>query len=308
MTAAIEAAELSKRYGPRVAVDRVTFQVTAGEIMGLLGPNGSGKTTILRILTGYLRPSSGRARVAGFDVVEDSLAARARVGYVPENAPLYDGLRVRELLDMMARIKGLAGPAVGQAVRAVCEQLELTRVRELVVGKLSRGFRQRVAIAQALLNRPEVLVLDEPGNGLDPQQIIELRGLIRSLAGQHTVLVTSHVLGEIEKIANRVAILLDGRLLAVHALTAGPGRRLRLRVRGDGARVAAALAAAPGVAETTLLASDSYRIELAPGAAAEDVAAALVRAGLGLVELREEPIDLEALFLALTAGRAPQEV
>jgi ABC-2 type transport system ATP-binding protein len=151
-------------------------------------------------------------------------------------------------------------------------------------------------------------VLDEPGNGLDPQQIIELRGLIRSLAGQHTVLVTSHVLGEIEKIANRVAILLDGRLLAVHALTAGPGRRLRLRVRGDGARVAAALAAAPGVAETTLLASDSYRIELAPGAAAEDVAAALVRAGLGLVELREEPIDLEALFLALTAGRAPQEV
>jgi gliding motility-associated transport system ATP-binding protein len=308
MTAAIEAAELSKRYGPRVAVDRVTFQVTAGEIMGLLGPNGSGKTTILRILTGYLRPSSGRARVAGFDVVEDSLAARARVGYVPENAPLYDGLRVRELLDMMARIKGLAGPAVGQAVRAVCEQLELTRVRELVVGKLSRGFRQRVAIAQALLNRPEVLVLDEPGNGLDPQQIIELRGLIRSLAGQHTVLVTSHVLGEIEKIANRVAILLDGRLLAVHALTAGPGRRLRLRVRGDGARVAAALAAAPGVAETTLLASDSYRIELAPGAAAEDVAAALVRAGLGLVELREEPIDLEALFLALTAGRAPQEL
>src|SRR5262245_42201057 len=231
MTPIIVADRLTKSYGRRRAVDGVSLEVRAGEVMGLLGPNGSGKTTILRMLTGYLRPTSGTARIAGVDIAADALAVRQRVGYVPENAPLYDGMRVREFLRFMARIKGLAGSAVPAAVGAVSTRLTLEQVIASPIGTLSKGFRQRVAIAQALLGSPELLILDEPGNGLDPQQIIEMRSLIRSLAGSLTILVTSHILAEMERVADRVAILLDGRLLAVHAIQpAGDARRLRIRV------------------------------------------------------------------------------
>ena len=308
MTSLIVAERLSKWYGPRLAVDGVSFEVRAGEVMGLLGPNGSGKTTILRILTGYLRPSSGTARIAGLDIVDDALAVKARIGYVPEAAPLYDGMRVREFLAFMARIKGIAPGAVAAAVDGVCARLALEPVARLVIAKLSRGFRQRVAIAQALLGSPELLILDEPGNGLDPRQIIEMRELIRSLAGSLTVLVTSHVLGEIERVADRVAILLGGRLLAVHALRGGgAGRRLRLEVRGEEAEVRRCLAGVAGVAAVATAAPSrpdtrAYVIEADRPAMSEAVAAALVGAGVGLVELRAESIDLEALFLELTGG------
>jgi ABC-2 type transport system ATP-binding protein len=248
MTPIIVAERLTKSYGPRIAVDSVSLEVETGEVMGLLGPNGSGKTTILRILTGYLRASSGTARIAGLDIARDALAVKQRVGYVPENAPLYDGMRVREFLAFMARIKGLAGSAVPPAVEAACARLALEPVVDRQVGTLSKGFRQRVAIAQALLGRPAVLILDEPGNGLDPKQIIEMRGLIRSLAGSLTILVTSHILAEMERMADRVAILVQGRLLAVRVLrSAGAAVRLRLRVRGDEALVRACLGRVPGV-------------------------------------------------------------
>src|SRR5262245_60552046 len=180
MPSLISVDRLTKWYGPRLAVDRVSLEVEAGEIMGLLGPNGSGKTTILRILAGYLRPSSGVARIAGLDVVDDALAARARVGYVPEDGPLYGWMTVAELLSFMARLKGLAGPAAARAVDSAMERLVLGDMRRLLIGKLSRGYRQRVAIAQALLGNPDLLILDEPTNGLDPRQIIEMRGHIRS--------------------------------------------------------------------------------------------------------------------------------
>src|SRR6266446_2183694 len=259
MTSIIVADQLTKWYGPRLAVDGVSLEVQAGEVMGLLGPNGSGKTTILRILTGYLRPSSGTARIAGLDIVDEALAVKRRVGYVPEDAPLYDTMRVREFLEFMARLKGLARNAVPTAVDAVCARLALVPVAHLQIGKLSKGFRQRVAIAQALLGSPEVLILDEPGNGLDPRQIIEMRELIRSLAGSLTVLVTSHILGEIERMADRVAILLGGRLLGVHAVRGGElGRRFRLRVRGAEPAVEACLRAVPGVLHV--------RVEREPGA------------------------------------------
>jgi ABC-2 type transport system ATP-binding protein len=214
----IVADQLTKWYGARLAVDRVSLEVRAGEVMGLLGPNGSGKTTILRILTGYLRPSRGAVTIAGLDPLAAPLAARERVGYVAEDVPLYDGMRVDEFLRFMARLKGLRRGDVATAVDLVCARLELDSVRRILVGKLSRGFRQRAAIAQALVNAPPILILDEPTNGLDPRQIIEMRMLIRALAGRHTILVTSHILGEMEKIADRVAILLEGRLLAVHPL------------------------------------------------------------------------------------------
>ena len=209
---------LTKVYGARRAVDDVSFDMQPGEVMGLLGPNGSGKSTILRILTGYLQPTSGRAQVCGFDVVTQSLQARRCVGYVPEDAPLYAHMRVHEFLTFMGRLRGLEGAACARAIDDVVERLSFGRYRHQLIGKLSRGYRQRVAIAQALLGRPKLLILDEPTNGLDPRQIIEVRELIVALASDLAVLVTSHILVEIERVAHRVAILLDGRLLAVQAL------------------------------------------------------------------------------------------
>ncbi len=218
MPPVVVAENLSKSYGPRRAVDAVSFDVQPGEVMGLLGPNGSGKTTILRILTGYLRPSAGRALVAGHDVVTASLQARGQLGYVPEDAPLYTHMRVGEFLAFMGRVRGLEGAALARAVDAVVERLSCAHVRDAPIGRLSRGYRQRVAIAQALLGQPKLLVLDEPTNGLDPRQIIEVRELVRTLAQELAVLITSHILAEVERVAHRVAILLDGRLLAVHSL------------------------------------------------------------------------------------------
>src|SRR5215468_6235309 len=223
MTSIIVADQLTKWFGPRLAVDHVSLQVEAGEVVGLLGPNGSGKTTILRILTGYLRPSEGTVRIDGFDVVRDGQEARARVGYVPENAPLYGHMRVDEFLNFMGRLRGLRGPALRRGVESARARLALDPVGDAVTGRLSRGYRQRVSIAQAVLHEPKLLVLDEPTNGLDPRQVIELRGLLRTLAHDSAVLVTSHILAEMERVADRVAILLDGRLLTVHAL-AGPRR------------------------------------------------------------------------------------
>jgi ABC-2 type transport system ATP-binding protein len=206
---------LSKRYGVHLAVDGVSFEVGRHEVVGLLGPNGSGKTTILRVLTGYLRPSGGSAQAGGFDLVREGRAARGRVGYVPEDAPLYLHMRVDEFLSFMGRLRGLEGQILHNRLAFARERLALDDVRGTIIGRLSRGYRQRVAIAQAILHQPELLVLDEPTNGLDPRQIIEVRGLIRGLAAHCSVIVTSHILSEIERVADRVAILLNGRLLAV---------------------------------------------------------------------------------------------
>jgi ABC-2 type transport system ATP-binding protein len=310
MAPVIVAEQLTKWYGPRLAVDRVSLEVEAGEVMGLLGPNGSGKTTILRILTGYLRPSAGTARIAGLDVVDDALAARARVGYVPEDVPLYDWMSAREFLAFMARLKGLAGQKVAAAVDAAIERLALGDVRRLLIGKLSRGFRQRVAIAQALLGNPDLLIFDEPTNGLDPRQIIEMRGHIRALAAERTILVTSHILGEIERVADRAAILLGGRLLGVYPLhAAGVGARFRLRVRGADDAVRARLIRVPGVRHVSVdheLGTElaTYLVEAEAASVAEALAAAVVAGGFGLLDMGPAPVDLEGLFLGLTTSRA----
>ncbi len=303
---------MSKRYGARLAVDDVSFAVEAGEVMGLLGPNGSGKTTVLRLLTGYLHPSSGTARIAGFDVVEAGLAARRYVGYVPEDVPLYSHMRVDEFLAFMGRLKGLVGRPLRDGVASVCQRLHLSQVRSTAIGKLSRGYRQRVAIAQALLNNPPLLLLDEPTNGLDPRQIIEMRELIRALAATHTILVTSHILSEIEKIAHRVAILLDGRLRGVHALGGHEAeQRLRLTIRGlPQAGVQACLRTIPEVTDVTVVgvANGECAEYLVQGHGlhlAESLVAALVAHGFGVREIRHERADLETLFLQLTHTEAP---
>jgi len=203
-------------------VESFDLMLARNEVVGLLGPNGSGKSTILRMIAGYLRPSAGEVRVAGFDVVQEGLEARRRIGYVPEDVPLYTAMRTREFLLFMGRLRGLARPELARAVDEVVERLSLQRVQSTLIGKLSRGFRQRVAIAQALLGRPALLLLDEPTNGLDPRQIIELRETVRLLAGEVAILVSSHVLAEIERVADRAAILLDGRLLDVLSLDGLP--------------------------------------------------------------------------------------
>lgn len=301
---------LVKRYGVRLAVRGVSFSIREGEIVGLLGPNGSGKSTILRILTGYLLPTSGSARIGGLEVAEHSLAVRTYVGYVPEDAPLYDTMRVGEFLTFMAEIKGVPGRAIRSVVASACARLDLERVVHMLISKLSRGYRQRVAIAQALLNDPPILVLDEPTNALDAYQVIGIRELIRSLAGQRTVVVASHVLTEIEKVASRIMILRDGDLLTADA-TAEASRtpRFRLRIAGPGQGVLAALRGVAGVVAVDTHgaapedAADiaTYRVEATPRPhMAEDLARAVIGNGFALAELIEEKPDLERVFLDLT--------
>jgi ABC-2 type transport system ATP-binding protein len=310
MSPVVLAQHVTKWYGPRRAVSDVSFAIEPGEIVGLLGPNGSGKSTIFRILTGYLAPSSGRVEVAGHDVVTDSLSVRQAISYVPEDAPLYDHMRVGEFLHFMARIKGLRGAAKKAAVEAAAERLDLSGVMSLPTGKLSRGFRQRVSIASALLGDPKVLVLDEPTSGLDPHQVIAVRDLVRSLAGAHTVLIASHILPEIEKIASRVMILLDGRLLTADALRESAGALLlRLSAAAPEAAIRAALSAIAGIRDIAIdpdnAASGHYLIkaERQPSLAA-DIVAALVGHGIAVSELAEIPPDLERVFLDLTRRRA----
>jgi ABC-2 type transport system ATP-binding protein len=218
---AILAEGVSKRYGAFTAVERLDLTLRRGEVFCLFGPNGSGKTTFLRMLTGYIAPSAGRIVIAGHDIMRDGMTARRNIGYVPEAVPLYDHMRVDEFLRFMARLRGVAPEAVGAAVERVVEMLALGAVVKKPVRVLSRGYRQRTALAQALVHEPQIIVLDEPTNGLDPRQIIEMRRLIRSLAGRHTVLMSSHILGEIEKTADRAGLLLDGRLLGVRDIADG---------------------------------------------------------------------------------------
>jgi ABC-2 type transport system ATP-binding protein len=213
---------VTKRYGSLEAVRDVSLAVRPGEVLGLLGPNGSGKTTLLRILTGYLSPSAGRLRVGGHDTILEPMEARRRIGYVPETVPLYSHMRVREFLGFMSRLRGVPARRVAAAVAEASQRAHVSDILASPIRTLSRGYRQRVAIAQALVHRPEILVLDEPTNGLDPRQIIETRKLIQDLAGEHTIVLSSHILTEVERTADRVAILLRGRLLGVRDMASTP--------------------------------------------------------------------------------------
>jgi len=307
MSSVVLAQHVTKWYGPRRAVTDVSFAIERGEVVGLLGPNGSGKSTIFRMLTGYLVPTSGHIEVAGHDVVRDSLAVRRVISYVPEDAPLYDHMRVGEFLHFMANLKGLRGAAAKAAVDAAAERLDLTSVMFLLTAKLSRGFRQRVSIAQALLGDPQVLVLDEPTSGLDPHQVTGVRDLIRSLAGSRTVLIASHILPEIEKIASRVMILLDGTLLTDDALKGkAEGTMLRLAASAPEATVRGVVSAIAGVHNIAVepdgaLGAIHYLIRVEPRASvAADIVTALVGAGVAVSELTERRPDLERVFLELT--------
>lgn len=311
MAPVVVAEHLSKRYGARYAVQDVSFTMQAGEVLGLLGPNGSGKTTVLRMLAGYVRPSAGTAQIAGYDVVRDAVAARQQVGYVPEDVPLYTHMRVQEFLTCMGQIKGLTGTPLQHHLERVCAQLELASVWQAMIGTLSRGYRQRVALAQAVLNAPALLILDEPTNGLDPRQITEMRRLIQTLAATQAVLVTSHILSEVEQVAHRVAILLHGRLLALQTLRAAdalPWLQLTLR-GGPPDAVQACVRALPGMLDVVSAdAADgevaTYRVQVRSLDHAEDLTAALVAQGFGVRTVQVLPTQLEAVFLQLTTPQA----
>lgn len=210
----IDVRNLSKRYGRHTAVNNLSFQVGAGKIVGFLGPNGAGKTTTLRMLTGYLPPSSGSAHIAGFDIYRQSLKARRQIGYMPENVPLYDEMRVREYLRYRAELKGLKGKDARSHIGEAMDLCGLTHVRRKMIKTLSKGYRQRVGLADALVHKPDLLILDEPTNGLDPNQIRSIRNLIKRLGETHTILVSTHILHEVEMTCDHVIIIDEGKIKA----------------------------------------------------------------------------------------------
>ena len=224
----IKVSELTKRYARTTAVDHISFEVEKGQIVGFLGPNGAGKTTTMRMLTCFLPPTSGAASVAGFDVLEQPMEVKRRIGYLPETPPLYHEMRATEYLQFVGKLKGLSGPDLKQRVDTACERCAITDVRDKLLGKLSKGYRQRVGLAQAILHNPDVLILDEPTAGLDPKQINETRDLIKSLAGDHTIILSTHILPEVEQTCKQVIIISKGKLVATDSVS-------NLRARGRGA-------------------------------------------------------------------------
>ena len=313
----IEVSDLTKTYGPATAIREVSFRVERGQVLGFLGPNGAGKTTTMRILTGYLSPTAGTARVAGFDVVRDSLAVRRRVGYLPENVPLYPEMTVEGYLGYVGVLKRLGRARRRERVPAVIAECGLGEVRRTVLRKLSKGFRQRVGLAQALIHEPEVLVLDEPTAGLDPRQILEVRQLIKGLAGSRTIILSTHILPEVEQVCERVVILSRGRVIAedtpanlTERLRGGSAWRLKLRRAGRDDL--AALEAVPGVRALRAAADPggivALEVEGEPGTEiAEPLARLAVERGLGLRELAPVGMSLEDIFLELTT-RESEEV
>ncbi|HYL85346.1 MAG TPA: ATP-binding cassette domain-containing protein, partial [Candidatus Angelobacter sp.] len=223
----ISVSELTKKYARNTAVDHISFEVEKGQIVGFLGPNGAGKTTTMRMLTCFLPPSSGTATVAGFDVLEQPLEVKKRIGYLPETPPLYQEMRTTEYLMFVGKLKGLSGQELRQRVEAVCERCAIADVKQKLLGKLSKGYRQRVGLAQAILHNPEVLILDEPTAGLDPKQINETRDLIKSLAGDHTIILSTHILPEVEQTCQQVIIINKGKLVATDSVN-----NLQSRARG----------------------------------------------------------------------------
>ncbi|HEX2032858.1 MAG TPA: ATP-binding cassette domain-containing protein [Chloroflexota bacterium] len=306
----IEVRNLTKYYGPKVAIEDVSFEAARGDILGLLGPNGAGKSTTMRILTGYMPPTSGTARVAGYDVVEDSLAVRSRIGYLPENVPLYTDMTVRAYLDFVARAKQVSQRQ--ESVQWAMEAARVDHVAGAIIGRLSKGYRQRVGLAQALLGDPEVLILDEPTVGLDPNQIIETRQLIKELGGERTIILSTHILPEVSMVCNRVVIINRGTVVAVDTPEALTRRltgadRIALAVRGPSREVQQRLRQVPGVLAVTAAPGTNgvlrLEVDVQPGRdVREELASTVVQGGWGLQELRGQSLSLEEIFLQLTTS------
>jgi ABC-2 type transport system ATP-binding protein len=314
---------LTKRYARTVAVDNISFEVEKGQIVGFLGPNGAGKTTTMRVLTCFLPPTLGTANVAGFDVLENPMEVKKRIGYLPESPPLYPEMEVIEYLTFVGRLKGIPSADLARRIDDVVGRCAIGDVRYRLIGKLSKGFRQRVGLAQAIIHNPPVLILDEPTSGLDPKQIIEIRELLKSLAGEHTIILSTHILSEVEHSCEHVIIIDRGKLVAIDTVS-----NLTNRLRGAEA-VALEVEAADGRPNPTdvqqrleqvagvsrVVMKDSkngllaFEVESLQGRhIRSELARTVVNAGWGLSELRAVGLSLEDIFLQLTAAEQKDQV
>src|SRR5450432_1779620 len=317
----ITVTDITKRYARHTAVDHVSFEVQKGQIVGFLGPNGAGKTTTMRMLTCFLPPTSGMATVAGFDVLEQPFEVKKRIGYLPETPPLYPEMETAEYLRFVGKLKGLSGAELERRIDYVCDRCFVGDVKNKLLGKLSKGYRQRVGLAQAIIHNPEVLILDEPTAGLDPKQINETRDLIKSLAGDHTIVLSTHILPEVEQICERVIIIAKGKLVATDSVAnlqhrASGGESLLLEIAGrtgslDPIAVQRRLEQVSGIARVLVKDQrhDRFVFELESrkdGFTRGDLARAVVDSGWDLNELRSATASLEEIFLSLTGGTASE--
>ena len=311
----IEVQDLTKTFGERTAVDHISFAVNKGEILGFLGPNGAGKTTTMRMLTSFMPATSGTARIAGFDVFDNSLEVRRHIGYLPENPPVYPDMTVESYLDFVARIKGVPAEKRAQRVTDALEKTNITDKRDELIKRLSRGYKQRVGLAQALVHDPDVIILDEPTVGLDPKQIIEVRHLIKNLAGSHTIVLSTHILPEVSMTCDRVVIINKGKIAAVDTpqnLTSQlkGGQRIRVEVQASEQPLREVLAQIPGASRVQIEAAPLTGHVLATIEAAEGkdirsaIAARIVEKGWPLFELKGVSLSLEDIFLELTTDDA----
>jgi len=314
----IQTKDLTKYYGDFPAITNVTFSVERGEILGFLGPNGAGKTTTMKILTGFMPPTSGTASIAGYDVVTNSLEARRRIGYLPETVPLYGDMTVEDYLEFMGTIRGMSKKRLRQRIKEVIDICKLEEYQSTHIGKLSKGFRQRTGIAQAILHEPEVLILDEPTIGIDPIQVVETRQLIKSLGQEHTLIVSTHILPEVSMICQRVIIIHEGQLIAVDRPENLSERlrgteRIKLEVRGPAGEVMNALRDIPGVQDVSRTSGstdgvNTYTVDSRKGAdLREQIASTIVHRGWGLLHLEAEAMTLEEIFLKLTVSEEWEE-
>jgi len=302
----IEIDNLSKDYGPRRAIDNLSFRINKGEVVGFLGPNGAGKTTTMNILACIMPSSSGTARVCGYDVFENSLEVRKRIGYLPENPPLYKDMPVSDYLEFTARLRHVPGRELAASVAKVLEDCSLTDVAGRIIGRLSKGYQQRVGLAQAMIHSPDILILDEPTVGLDPIQIIEIRKLIQELAKSHTIILSSHILPEITQICKRVIILNEGKIAAMDSLdglssSLGKKDRFLLKVRNPSQGIEIDLKDVQGVCSVHEQGRGEYRIDAELNSHPQDRLAGLcLEKSWGLVEIKKTTLSLEDIFLKLT--------
>jgi len=308
----ISVENLTKRYATKMAIEGMSFHVAKGEILGFLGPNGAGKTTTMRIITGYMPSTDGTVKVDGFDVADQPLEVRRRIGYLPENPPLYPEMTVLGYLTFVAKLKGVPKTKVRDDVNRAMEKVNITDVQSRIIAKLSKGYKQRVGIAQALLNDPPVLILDEPTIGLDPKQIHEVRELVKGLAGNHTVVLSTHILPEVEQTCHRVIIIDHGKIVAVdtpqnlRVQTQGAAR-IFMEVEGPAEDVLAAVKAVPGVLDARIAndngARNRFQVDGEGGRDVRtDLARTVVNKGWGLLELQSESMSLEDIFIKLTTA------
>jgi len=302
----IEISNLTKRYGAVTAIQNINFSVHKGEIVGFLGPNGAGKTTTMKIITGFMAPTTGAVKVAGFDVFESPIEVKKRIGYLPETPPVYTDMLVKDYLEYVAQLKGLKGEAVSKGVAQALEKANIGGVQNRLIGNLSKGYRQRVGIAQALVHNPEVLILDEPTVGLDPKQVIEIRNLVKALAGEHTVVLSTHILPEVTATCQRIIIINQGQIVAEDTLE-GLSRRMsdtkryyvRVRRTGEIENYLRKLRNVTAVIHGA--APNSFEVELDKSEDSNELLAeAVVKSGAGLIEFRALDASLEDIFLKLT--------